>query len=345
MTQALIVILTVLKVLGIVLLSIVGLVLLIVLIVLFCPIRYRLNADLREQEGGEESLASRAEADVRVTWLLHLVRFLFHFPADADGGMITLKVAFITLYPRKKKKEEEAVTPPEDAQPPETQTAQEEEAQTAQEEPVSQEEVAQTAQEEPVLQEEEIQTAHEEPVPEDQDNTQNDAVHDEEIEKPSISEHITELFDKIEAASKKPEVAAKKLYYTISSSYAKIKYVRATIESRCFEHAKQLLLNEVSRVIRSIMPRKTRIYVHYGAGDPAKTADVMSYAGMLYPLFGERLTVVPDFEKEAMDGYARITGRIVLAVPVFSFLRLFLSRDVRRVYRRFKKLKDFDREV
>ena len=338
MTQALIVILTVLKVIGIVLLSILGLVLLIVLIVLFCPIRYRLDANLREQEGEEESPASRAEADAAVTWLLHLVRFLVHYPADEESGMITLKVAFFTLYPRKKKKEESNI-PAEETASLETETPQ---AEAAPQESVSAEE------EEPVSENApppEDVTAEEEASGADTESTENTAEDNKKDDKPSIDERITAFFDKIEAASKKPKVAAEKIYYTISRSYAKIKYVRATIESRCFEHAKQLLLNEVSRIIRSMLPRKTRIYVHYGAGDPAKTADVMSYAGMLYPLLEERLTVVPDFEKEAIDGYAHIAGRIVMVVPLFAFLRLFLCRDVRRVYRRFKKLKDFDREV
>ena len=335
MTQALIVILTFLKILGIVLLSVAGLVLLIVLIVLFCPVRYRLNADLREQEGEEESLASRAAADARVTWLLHLVRLLVHYPADGDSGMITLKVAFFTLYPRKKKKGSSSQddVPVEGAASPEA---------DAPSDPVSGEE-AETASED--TESPDAAAAEEEISSGDADSGQNVCDDNEENEKKSINERIDDILGKIEAASEKPEVAAKKIYYTISGSYAKMKYVRATIESRCFEHAKQLLLNEVSRVIRSIMPRKTRIYVHYGAGDPARTADVMSYAGMIYPLFGERLTVVPDFEKEAMDGYARIAGRIVLIVPLFSFLRLYLSRDVRRVYRRFRKLKEFDREV
>ena len=333
MTQALIITLTVLKIIGIVLLSLLGLVLLIVCIVLFWPIRYRVNADLREQDENEKDdagIAERADVTVSVTWLLRLIRFFVRYPADPENGMISLKVAFFTLIPGKKKKTDD--TPgdngltEEHAVPEETQV--QETIAVKEEAPAG--EAAGT----------------EEPAPSETEAPKETEAPGETVnEKKPINERIDDFFEKLESASEKPEIAARKIYYTIYGTYAKIKHVRATIESRCFERAKQLLLNEVSRVIRSIMPRKTRIYVHYGADDPAKTADIIGYAGMLYPLFEERLTVVPDFDREVTGGYARIAGRIILVVPLFSFLRLFFSRDVRRIRRRFKELKELDKEV
>ena len=104
--------------------------------------------------------------------------------------------------------------------------------------------------------------------------------------------------------------------------------------------AKHLLLKETGRVLRHIIPRKTRAEITYGAETPKGTADILAYTGMLYPILGDSVRITPDFDEAVLYGSGYTKGRLMLAVPVWSFLRCFLSRDVRKVYRRYKKIRD-----
>lgn len=66
------ILLLILKIIGIVLLSILGILLLGIICALFVPVRYRIEA-VRQEGEGQPPAAVR----VKVTWLLHLINFLF----------------------------------------------------------------------------------------------------------------------------------------------------------------------------------------------------------------------------------------------------------------------------
>ena len=134
-----------------------------------------------------------------------------------------------------------------------------------------------------------------------------------------------------------PEIVIEKIYYTISGTYDKILYVRATVTSDIFSRAKERVLREVGRSLRHIIPRKCRVQFVYGAADPKSTADVMAKVYMLYPILEDRVQMVPVFDRETLAGTVRIRGRVMLVVPVVSFLRCYFNKDVRKLVRRMKK--------
>ena len=68
--------LAILKFPGILLLFCMGLILVILLLVLFVPVRYKLTARRKPEE---EPIA----AEVKVTWLLHIISVAFSYPKAA----------------------------------------------------------------------------------------------------------------------------------------------------------------------------------------------------------------------------------------------------------------------
>ena len=81
------VLLLILKILGIVLLVLLGILLALLLIVLFVPVRYQ-GSGYRE-EGDPVPV----HVQLKVTWLLHLVRVSFIYPEEA---FLKVKVLFFT---------------------------------------------------------------------------------------------------------------------------------------------------------------------------------------------------------------------------------------------------------
>ena len=74
------VVLTILKIIGIILLIILGM----ILLVLFVPIRYSVDAEIPQKDlsdGIDEHFSDGIMCNVRITWLLHLIRACVKYPA------------------------------------------------------------------------------------------------------------------------------------------------------------------------------------------------------------------------------------------------------------------------
>ncbi len=341
------VILTILKIIGIILLCILGLALLLILIVLLSPIRYEIRANVRDG-GADTSLADRTEAFAKATYLLHLVRVRAEWPVPEDG-LFSVHLASFRLFPRQKKTETETEHFAESDAVWKTEA--EEETQVT--EPADTGEPLPADYEEPATGDPEgwepITDAPETPMPADADgeseeNREEDSAEPDAEETPKkkipLSERISAFSERLRDLAQKPQLAAEKIYYTTSGIYDKISMVRVTLENDIFVRAKQLLFNEARRVVRYLLPRKCRVSLVYGTDDPAKTADVIAKVSMLYPIFEDRVSVTPSFEREALYGTALIKGRVRLVVPLYSFLRVYFSKDVKKTVRRFKKIKE-----
>ena len=94
------VVLTILKIIGIILLIILGM----ILLVLFVPIRYSVDAEIPQKDlsdGIDEHFLDGIMCNVRITWLLHLIRAYVKYPAAPP---FSVKVLFFTVFPRSRKK-------------------------------------------------------------------------------------------------------------------------------------------------------------------------------------------------------------------------------------------------
>lgn len=339
------IVLTILKWIGIVLLCILGFLLLLVLLILFSPVRYRIDADIdapeADGEGEEKPLKERARARVKVTYLLSALRGTFVWPAKEGEEALTVRALFFRLYPRKKKEKPERKKRAGRKEP------EEETNETTAEENGEYETTEEGSSGEGMTQEEmpEVQTYPEAPesAGEQEPEPENDDQREDSGEEDAGNAEAARETRKRKRPRKRlpnPQIVIKKIYYTICGTCAKIDMVRATIESSVYFRAKRVLLNELKRVIRQLLPRGTRVDLTFGAKDPKTTGDVLSILGMLYPVLEDRVRVTPVFEEEVLFGTARVKGRIIPAVLAFSFLRCYLNRDVRKIVKRVKKIRE-----
>lgn len=309
------ILLQILKIIGIAVLVIISVVLLLVGLVLFVPIRYRLSF---ERTGAEED--PPVDVKGRISWLLHILHISAYFKNTDDYG-VTVRIFGIPVFriPAKPDKEKK------DKKKKET-------------EPGSAYLDEENTDESAVISDDE---AYEPLISEDIDALASETDEDEEDENKSIFSRAIEALNKIK--------------YTISDTYDKIKngaynfetkinelkknihYYHTILTSDLFERTFEKVKKKLIRLLKELRPRKCSIYAELGFDDPYTTGEVLSIAGILYPIIGEYVRIASNFEEEIIRGCGIIKGRIF----VFSLAKLGIyyltDRDLKKLIRLLKK--------
>lgn len=343
------VILTILKIIGIILLVVLGLILFLLLLVLFVPIRYRIDAS-KDAEGEQQ-----IHALIKVTWLLHLLNIRFLYPEEA---YLRVRIACFTLF-RSDQPTKEAASSKKNAA---AEKKKESEAKTVKTSKASREA------EDTLLATEDVEGSGEQPQTMDEDgwsridNTQikpdekkegklkdapknqtENATHTETDSEESTSKWEL-LREKILWCIQKLWKLLKNIRYTIQSIYDKIRniihhirYYYRVLQSELFRRTWEKYSKEALCLLKCIAPRKIKGYLHIGMEDPATTGQILGYYGMLYPLIGEHIDVVPEFEHVILEGSLKIRGNITLFQAVRIACTIYFDKDLQKLIRLLKR--------
>lgn len=343
------VILTILKIIGIILLVALGLILFLLLLVLFVPIRYRIDAS-KDAEGEQQ-----IHALIKVTWLLHLLNIRFLYPEEA---YLRVRIACFTLF-RSDQPTKEAASSKKNAA---AEKKKESEAKTVKTSKASREA------EDTLLATEDVEGSGEQPQTMDEDgwsridNTQikpdekkegelkdapknqtENATHTETDSEESTSKWEL-LREKILWCIQKLWKLLKNIRYTIQSIYDKIRniihhirYYYRVLQSELFRRTWEKYSKEALCLLKCIAPRKIKGYLHIGMEDPATTGQILGYYGMLYPLIGEHIDVVPEFEHVILEGSLKIRGNITLFQAVRIACTIYFDKDLQKLIRLLKR--------
>ena len=288
------VLLLILKILGIVLLVLLGILLALLLIVLFVPVRYQGSGYRKEGD------PVPVHVQLKVTWLLHLVRVSFIYPEEA---FLKVKVLFFQILPAKEKKKKASNKKEADGK----------KLKTDKKEVGS--DVSDTASDQKISDE------------------GNAAEEDGGDDRRTLSDFVRKLF-----------FAIRNIKYTIRKIYDKIKHIIHNIryyikilQTESFKRAFVLCREQLLRLMKIVLPRKVSGTFTIGMEDPAATGQILSIYGILYPLIGDSITVIPDFEKPVMEGSFRFKGKITAFTLIRIAAKIYFDKDLKRVICLFKK--------
>lgn len=272
------VILTILKILGIILLVILGLILLLALIVLFVPIRYRSKGYVEKTDDG-----IRDDVVVRVTWLLHIVSVRFNLK-DNESDLS------IRIFGKELNKNEQ-----EKVQSTKKQADNDSGAVTNEDV-----EFKKTLQIDKKME----QTATTQ-IEQLQDNKETAEELKEEKPKKSFKQKILDILDKIKNI-------CDKIKNINAAKDAFIEYLKKEESKLAIREIKSVIF----KAIKHILPRKFKADVWFGFNDPATTGKVLGGLSIFYGIYGKKLNLNPNFEKEELKLRYELKGRI----RVFSLL-------------------------
>ncbi len=335
------IILLILKIIGIILLCILGILLFTVCCVLLVPLRYRVEI-FREEGEGKPPVNVR----VKITWLLHLINVLLCYPSDV---YVRERIFLFPVFRMPEKEKKEGRKKEKDGR---TQTDRKEPADGTEDSPNGGKDghadsvggvrtTEETGQTEPA-EEEEKRAVLEEPA----------AVEDEDAgpsQQPSGLDgrwigKLKELIDKIKEIIKKIKAAAENIQYTIrcfcdkmKSTSDNIQYYRGVMETETFRRSWMLCKRQVKALLKEMKPDKFEADLVIGAEDPAATGEILAICGMLYPLMGQNVRVLGDFERAHIEGYVYMKGRIHAFPFLCAAAKVYWNKDIRTLMKLFKK--------
>ena len=316
--------LQILKIIGIVLLCILALLVVLLLLVLFVPIRYRVSGERKVPDDAPVRLKAR------VTWLLRLVSVSFLYPEQA---YVKVKVLGIKVFSTELKDEEEKKHKKNKSDNGDEKDGAEntlEETKTTEDLESS---VKEGQKDKGVTSEnQETQEGKDAAVGEEETAGSANAEENEE-EVPTVCGFFKKLWDSL----KNIKYTIQKIYDKIREIIKNIRYYCKVLQSEPFERAFGLCKNELFEVLMHILPGKLNGEFVIGTGDPASTAQVLAIHGILYPLIGNHITVIPDFENTIVKGDFSFKGRVTVFRLLLSAMKLYFNRDLKRVIRLLKR--------
>lgn len=112
-----------------------------------------------------------------------------------------------------------------------------------------------------------------------------------------------------------------------------MEFLADEVHQRAFSKVKK----EVIRLFHKLKPRKLKADIQYGFDDPYDTGKLLAGFSVLYPLTGDNVSIIPDFEQKVLKGDFEIAGRIRLSYFVSFLWRLMWCKEVRMTYRDVRK--------
>lgn len=316
--------LTILKIIGIVLLVILVLLLAALLLVLFCPVAYRVKGEKRE----------RLLLHMRISWLFP---FLYGNLKYEEGLSCIVYLLGIPVYDVLGRKEEKNEKQEKKRKKSKKRKKNKKHIEKKELSARSMEPDRSTAYVPDIPPYEEPRTAPEESYESDSFKEQ------PQEEKISFLgkwiKSIKEFFQKVKLFFQKVFEKVRNIKYTILSIKEKLENIKETISwykevlereesRRAIAKGKQ----QIFQFLKHIAPKRVSGNIVFGFLDPGTTGEVLGFISMFYPIFGNHITVIPDFEQTIFQGDFFIKGRI----RAFNLLKIgwsvLFDKDIKKLY-------------
>ena len=96
------------------------------------------------------------------------------------------------------------------------------------------------------------------------------------------------------------------------------------------------LKKSIKKLLKHMLPRRTKGYIKYGFDDPYYTGKLLSYISLFSIAYNKDIKVIPAFDKQVIDFDFKYKGHMQLAVVLYILLRVWFDKDFKRVYNEYK---------
>lgn len=119
--------------------------------------------------------------------------------------------------------------------------------------------------------------------------------------------------------------------------FDKIKPVFDILKDTQNKGAVDALKNAVICAINHCGPKKFKVNMIIGTGDPCNTGLLFGAFGIIMALIKGEYNISPDFYNKRIEGYMYIKGRIRSAVVLYYILKIYADKDIKRMAGQIKK--------
>ncbi len=336
------IVLLILKIIGIILLVLLLLVLAILLIVLCTPVRYRIQGGYADE---------KPDVNVRVGIWFSLIAAYATF--NEEGLAVFLKIFGVKKYIIRPKPKAEGVEDNEDHLSMEEGPAEfEDEPETEFEDDPEPDDVKVHDTDESDEDEYDVSLpeATKDSDAEDADETDEAPKTDTlktdtvavETEKKSLQDKVMSIVDKLKGLYSKISGTVEKLKSLYHSLKHKEEAVMWFLNEKSTKHVIALFKAQITKVLKSILPKKLTGELTLGLDDPATMGQICMYAGIFYPMYDKHFKFTPEFNEKVIDGEVYVKGRIILGAILAHFAKFLVVPDF---YRTLKNVKILMRKI
>lgn len=340
----------ILKIILIIIGILLGLVLLALLLVLFCPVRYRAQAEKATPSFSE------TKVEASVSWLFRLIRVKVFFQnGNTSTDVRVFGIPILKLLKKRGKgspekgeagerntgqlKKPEPVEITEQTIKPETEDLGTGETAGL---PESEKKPESTAPEVTAEKTESFRSKGNTGVPPSEKQRAEDPPHAEKVSVAyRLGNKIRPVWEKIIGIPRKIAGSIRKIALSIRAVYDKIDWWKQFLTHPRIKEAFAYVKQRVFRVIRHVLPTKIRGEITFGSEDPSVTGTVLAVLGMTIPFHKNYVMVSPVFQSEnILEGNVWLKGRVYGIVLVKAALEIYFNKNVKYVIYRWKKHKE-----
>ncbi len=367
------VLLTILKIIGIVLLCIIGFILLVLLALLIIPFRYRVNA--RKIETESDKIIDAIKAEIHVTWLLHFVHVGVIFDKVLDLWIKVLGIKFVKrrLWDGPKPKDHKKEYDDDSYWPDDFDEDFGEEVPAVNEKSVNSEaftesisedssleevsydkgldtknsvneitsdkkiEVDDTSAKKAYKEETSINETSDKKTSEKESSNHETSKNDEKDIFDKIGEGIERLGEKVVNGLDKLSELAEKPEEFIDKAVDTYDYYTHLLGTKGAEKSIDFLKEEVLKILKSLRPRKGKVYIDFASTDPEKTAKIYELYGCLLGILPKKSKVYIDFDEDRLYFDITINGNIYLGYVVIHGLKILFNKRLKKFIKLLKR--------
>lgn len=289
------IVLSILKGIGIALLVVISVLLLMLLLILFVPVTYRISGYRKE------GMEAPVYVNVRLSWLLNLIRVTYIYP---DKPYFIVKLLFFTIYNSSKIEADEEAKKDADIDADKSDDSGFSENQGLSLDNITKEEA--DAEAKPVMP-------------------------DEKGSDFGKKTGCFSFFKKIGYTIRSFYAKIKDIKNWARNLSVKTDYYLEIFKSREAKEAIALCLFQLKRIYRNIRPGKLIANLLIGTGDPASTGKIFELYSILYPYLGKNVNMMPDFERSVYHGDFLVRGHVISAVLLWAALKIYRDRNIRNL--------------
>lgn len=308
----------ILKIIGIILAIILGILVLLLCILFFVPFCYQGSAKC---DGKIESLCGI----FKVTWLFKLIQVSAKY--ENGNFKYSVQIAWKKILGGKTNEKTKDISKQEETSEPITH------------EPVKNQKIQKMVKEP----EESVQSIPKETSEESFIHERSEKAVTATEEKLSFTQKIKRKFstvkEKLQTLQDKIKCTIKNIYDKLNMLLEKKEQVMQFIKDPNHIKAFLKIKKELFKLLRRIKPKKFIVKARFGFEDPALTGKILAVLCMIYPFTEDHMELIPDFEKQVLDGRVTIKGKLHIIHFIRMIWNLVWCKHIRILYKDVRNFK------
>lgn len=155
-----------------------------------------------------------------------------------------------------------------------------------------------------------------------------------------ITKPIKTIFQRIKDIFIKIREGLHSIRNFFSNIKAKIHLIKEFLETEDNRKGIGCVYAGLKKTLKHILPYKVKGVVRIGLDDPCSTGYLLGALSMAYPIYADKIQIIPDFQEEVLEGQVDAKGRIRAFTLLIIGIKLILNDNFKTLLKNVKELKE-----